>query len=483
MSKGHEDPETKPQLYPGHSRSRRSPVLPAGRLLPSDAMPRYLIGYAEPEARNLAALDLPHDLGHAAVIPACGEGPELLQAIDSVPPGPLGVVLVLIVVNARQDHPESTHIANAETLARLAARAPEPPHRIVRVIDRASPGRRFPPKEGVGLARKLGHDVVLALHAAGRIKSRFQYATDADARLPGDFFVRLAAHETARHPPAGAVYPWRHVPDPDPVAARAIGLYDLWLRYHLLGLASAGSPFAYHAIGSTIAVSHAAYEVVRGFPRRMAGEDFYLLDKLAKEGWVARPGGAPITLAGRPSDRVPFGTGRSVSDMVMRGETAQSYRILHPRTYRMLAAWLKVMDIPPAEGKDLLAEVTRQSAEFGLDNREMGALLRSLHAMDAITPAAATLALPLTPANRRRRLHTGFDAFRSLKLLHLLRDDGWPDMPVADALRTAEFVRYEGPADPFDAATAARHLEQLEERHARGPAGLVLPRDFTRSPE
>jgi hypothetical protein len=393
------------------------------------------------------------------------------------------VVLVLVVVNARDDHPEATHTANAATLARLAARASEPPHRVVRVIDRAGPGRRFPPKEGVGLARKLGHDVVLALAAAGRIKSRFQHATDADARLPGDFFDRLAAHETARHPPTGAVYPWRHVPDPDPAAARAIGLYDLWLRYHLLGLAWAGSPFAYHAIGSTIAVSHAAYEVVRGFPRRMAGEDFYLLDKLAKEGWVARLGGAPITLAGRPSDRVPFGTGRSVSDMVMRDETAATYRILHPRTYRMLAAWLKVMEDPPAEGQDLPAEVARRASELGLDTHEMEALHRSLHTMDAITPAAATLALPLTPANRRRRLHTGFDAFRTLKLLHLLRDDGWPALPVAEALRTAEFVRYEGPADPFDAAAAARHLEQLEEERAHGPAGLVPPGHFTQSPQ
>ena len=44
----------------------------------------------------------------------------------------------------------------------------------------------------------------------------------------------------------------------------------------------ARSPYAFHTIGSTMAVSANHYAKVRGFPKREAGEDFYLLNKLAK---------------------------------------------------------------------------------------------------------------------------------------------------------------------------------------------------------
>ena len=47
-----------------------------------------------------------------------------------------------------------------------------------------------------------------------------------------------------------------------------------------------------------------------GFPRRNATEDFYILNKLAKVGSIARLAGTPVILEGRLSDRVPIGTKR-----------------------------------------------------------------------------------------------------------------------------------------------------------------------------
>ncbi len=46
--------------------------------------------------------------------------------------------------------------------------------------------------------------------------------------------------------------------------------------------ASATSRACVSEAGSSLGVLAPAYAEVRGFPRRQAGEDFYLLDKLAK---------------------------------------------------------------------------------------------------------------------------------------------------------------------------------------------------------
>ncbi len=66
----------------------------------------------------------------------------------------------------------------------------------------------------------------------------------------------------------------------------ATQLYELSLRYYVAGMKFARSPYAFHTIGSSMAVSPVHYARVRGFPKREAGEDFYLLNKLAKLGSV-----------------------------------------------------------------------------------------------------------------------------------------------------------------------------------------------------
>ena len=46
------------------------------------------------------------------------------------------------------------------------------------------------------------------------------------------------------------------------------------MSYYVAGLAMAGSGYAHHSLGSTIAVHAKSYAAVRGYPKRSAGEDF-----------------------------------------------------------------------------------------------------------------------------------------------------------------------------------------------------------------
>ncbi len=447
------------------------------------AVRKYLSTHAEDEARSAELPAGTYD--HAVVIPARGEGAELFRAIDHVPPSP-GGVLILLVLNAGEGDAPERHAANARVRDAFAAAnrietRDAGDGRTLVVIDRSTPGRFLPAKQGVGLARKIGCDAALALHAAGRIRSRFLHTTDADAVLPVDAFERAlefhgpSPHDASRRRPTPAargrsgdagpvalLYPFAHEPAADPGAARAIVVYEAALRYHRLGLQAARSPFAFHTIGSTIAMDFVAYAAVRGFPRREAGEDFYLLDKLAKVGPVRTLGGAPVRISGRVSDRVPFGTGRTLLEFQRGDRTPEEYTVLDPACFAALGSvldWLDGLSEVQA-GTDLRAVLRGCLGADGragavpagrLDRTEgsdpgrpatadtAAAIVDVLDAMGAFTAAARFLD-PALARVRRRSLHTWFDGFRTLRFLHDLRDHGRPALPLAEAVRRAPFL-------------------------------------------
>ena len=127
-------------------------------------------------------------------------------------------------------------------------------------------------------------------------------------------------------------------------SCRHTQLYEYSLRYYVAGLSYAGSPYAFHTIGSTLAVNAVHYARVRGFPRRQAGEDFYLLNKLAKVGSVrqlsAETDCEPIDIAARRSDRVPFGTGAAVGKLMELENPATEFLLYHPAVFGLLRGWL-----------------------------------------------------------------------------------------------------------------------------------------------
>jgi hypothetical protein len=285
------------------------------------------------------------------------------------------------------------------------------------------------------LARKLGADIGLRLYAGGRLKSPFLHSTDADVELPADYFDRP---ELVRSPRASALlYPFTHRPEDDPALARAIALYEISLRYYVLGLAYAGSPYAYHTIGSTLAVDAAAYAKVRGFPKRTAGEDFYLLSKLAKVGAIARMSGQPIAVRGRPSDRVPFGTGPAVRRIAETGP--ERFTLYHPSLFEYLRAWLEALaGIAPGKGDSVELLARRSCGRMGLDAERLILAAETLGALDAVARAASE---SKDHEGLKRRLSTWFDAFRTLKLLHALQEKGLAKVVWDEALRGASFTR------------------------------------------
>jgi hypothetical protein len=440
---------------------------------------QYLSRYAEPESGAMEKLS--GRFGHALVVPAYGERENLFQLLGSVPVGPAGPVLIVLVLNARADSPAKIHEANAAARQRLArelsgalklSEAPPTtaygmPGGTLLLIDRATPGHFLPAKQGVGLARKIGNDVALALHASGRIASPWLCNTDADALLPRDYFEQLAVVDSEST--SCAIYSYDHRFDPDPRLAEAGRLYEISLRYYVLGLAWAGSPYAYESMGSCVAIPAEAYAKVRGFPKRNAAEDFYLLDKLAKVGPVARLAGSAIELEGRASDRVPFGTGKALLDLTSTKRGLAAFRLYHPLVFAHLAAWLRVLGAIARSGGDFEKPLGQLPAGTPfLRSDLLHEALASLGAFDAVRDAVGQ---SRDPETLLRHFHTWFDAFRTLRFLHALRDGGLRSLAWRQALAEAPFTNLSS-STVDETETLRRALVEEEKRLAASPAGL-----------
>jgi hypothetical protein len=442
------------------------------------AISKYLARHAEPEAA--AASGLAGEFGHAIVVPAYGEAQSLFTTLGSVTAGPGGDVLVVLVLNARADSPAEVHTANAAARARLAKELPAPlalagetpllsypvEHGRLVLVDRALPGRYLPEGQGVGLARKIGFDLALALKAGGRLASEWIHSTDADTFLPNDYFEQTAALD-----PEGtgaAIYAFEHRFDPDPAQAEAARLYEISLRYNVLGLAWTESPYAYHSMGSCLAIPARAYAEVRGFPRRNALEDFHALNKLAKVGAILRLAGQPLLLEGRISERVPISTGKAIAGLVSKRGALTGFRLYHPAVYAHLAAWLRVLAVVARSGTvtQAITELTSDNPVFRTD------LLReALDRLGAFRAIQDAIARSSDEATLLRHLHTWFDALKTVQLLHALRDGGLPSMGYLQALAEAPFTGLTSSTEE-DTEALRRQLVVEERTQAATPVGL-----------
>jgi hypothetical protein len=443
------------------------------------ALRKYLERYAEPEAAWGRQLGTQY--AATLVMPLQREDESFLENLAPALGAAVGRVLVIVVVNATDEAPAATHEANARLLRvladRLVPRQELPALELsaasaslgrlgkfdLLVIDRASPGKRMPVGQGVGLARRIGMDLSLQLHQLGGSSSPWLATTDADAQPPASYFQAIAAVATLT--PDGArrvalTLPFWHTPSGDAAIDRATADYELSLRYYTLGLAAAGSPYAYESMGSSIVVLAEAYAEVRGFPRRNAGEDFYLLDKLAKVGALHRLKCEPIRLRSRTSDRVPFGTGRKVGEIVGNGGALSTY---HPRVFELLRVTLAALRhaVATRDAEALPAQLNEQ-----LDAGTTGAVSSALDELQVFEALPGMFDASPDARVRQRRLNTWFDALRTLRFIHLLEARAGLDrLPLLNALAAAPFCSFYGPG--LDVNTARNRAADAE--HALPP--------------
>ncbi|MDG5799190.1 glycosyltransferase [Marinilabiliaceae bacterium ANBcel2] len=168
---------------------------------------------------------------------------------------------------------------------------------------------------GPGTARKIGMDSAAA---------RFYYlgnfngvivSLDADSTVSRDYFINIYSRFSETDVRGASIY-FEHDTDGDQfdsdVYLSALK-YELHLRYVRASLSFARFPFAYHTVGSAIALTALSYVSIGGMPRKQAGEDFYFLQKLIYYGGFGEINDVVVRPSSRPSNRVIFGTGAAIS--------------------------------------------------------------------------------------------------------------------------------------------------------------------------
>lgn len=388
-------------------------------------------------------------IDQVVVIPVLAEKEtlfETLQTLSANEPTELSRTLVICVINNLEEGLADSHDIdnNRQTLALLRSMihgnlgGANPPDATMAqqirciqssglrlaCLDASSRGMEMPKKDGgVGLARKLGLDRALSLFDYCSPFRKLLYNLDADTWVEPCYLsaVRRFFEDQKAH---AAVVGFSHCSEADPVLSAAICCYEIFLRYYVLGLRFAGSPYAFHTIGSTMVCTPESYAAVHGMNRRKAAEDFYFLNKLAKIGPVAAIGTTTVSASARPSRRVPFGTGQR---MIRFLEGRQNeYLLYDPDVFLTLKGWL-----------DIMTGSGRQEAQAVLNAAEcIHPLLRSFLELNRFQEVWPRIRKNHREADARvKQFHVWFDGFKTLKLIHYLTEKGFPKRDMFFALK------------------------------------------------
>ena len=384
------------------------------------AIDQYLERHAEPEVLQLQGFS-----GHfqqGLIIPVYRETTAILERFSAFAAANPATLLVLVL-----NRPESD--SDSAWCQHFFAR-PQPPqwqssnaqlqlHALANqsgllLVDRCLRHPAIPDKQGVGLARKIGADILCSLIASKRIISPWIFNTDADAHLPAAYFG--AVTDLPKHT-AGAIYPFEHSFDNLQLDPLPTLLYEFSLHYYVAGLRWAGSPYAYQTLGSIIAIHYQAYARVRGFPKRCGAEDFYLLNKAAKTGAIITLEKPLITIEARESSRVPFGTGPAVKALSAMAQPL-AMPVYHPECFLYLKVFLVALEYSAATGKWILPASSNSDAQ-SLDHQLLQAIASKMGIEQALVHANRQ---GKDQPGRQRHLQQWFDGFKTLKLIHQLRD-------------------------------------------------------------
>lgn len=394
--------------------------------------PQYLIRYAEAEVAYLASF--PQDIycHHSVVIPAFNETDEFIKRLRQTP-SIAQKTLFIIVINQPDNCLDTTlnqQLTQAVRqlgttiwrAAHLELIQDSTAHCLWLCVKRYKPGQQIPRKQGVGLARKIGADLSAYLYFNQQLKSAWIYSTDADAHLPEDY---LTLPDSAHY--AAAVYEFHHRDDGSPTALATM-LYEQAIRYYVAGLQWAKSPYGFHTLGSALAINCQAYCDVRGFPKRAGGEDFYLFNKLAKSGDIYPVKHCQIILESRLSQRIPFGTGPAVQNILDGQQSADNYCYYNPAIFQALQQWLEQIENPSMlldKNSQWLSELPVSTQE-ALQSLDLNGILRHLDKQAS------------TVADYTKMLHQWFDAFKTLKFIRYLQEHHFAALPLAKCLAHAK---------------------------------------------
>lgn len=365
------------------------------------------------------------DTGLFVVIPSYDES-ALIDALKSINDciKPSSNVEVITVINASAHSDKEVKLRNVETLrqAKIWAENHSKDGFYFHFIEQ----QNLPKKHaGVGLARKIGMDEVIYRIEHISCEDPPIICFDADSKCDSNYLLEIEKG-FKNHPEAkGAAIYFEHPISGEqfnPEVYSSITDYELHLRYYKNALAFTGHPQACYTIGSSMAVLASAYQSQGGMNKRKAGEDFYFMQKIIERFPVIEINTTRVIPSPRPSHRVPFGTGRAVSEFLGGKDSNESYSFSSFKDLKILIDNLET--IYTSNELDILS--THHSLPLSI---------RSFFVDQNFEERLSDLIEYGTTWNSfRKRFYNWFNAFRALKFIHFCRDNYYPNVRLDNAV-------------------------------------------------
>lgn len=358
------------------------------------------------------------DYNLVIVIPAIKEFDNLSKTLDSLAECemPQCDVAVLVVINNSDKSNTEIKENNNRTAEYLTQARTEKIFPFdLNFIDAFSEGREIPRKTaGVGFARKIGMDqALLNLKYDNEVSGIV--CLDADCTVEQNYLTEIFKYFRSNSN-SSAVIKYEHDLEND-----AIICYEIFLRYYVLGLHYAGSPYAHHSIGSCVIIDPHTYVKIGGMNKKKAGEDFYFLEKAAKLKKVYQLNTTTVYPSARKSWRVPFGTGQRMNRYYER--IKNEYVLDDPKVFIIMKRFLKDYFSPKSPDEILESALVNSPLLYKfLTEQEF---LENLKKIEQNSASQDQLSF-------QKRIW--FDGFKSMKLVHYLRENEYPERPMFNVL-------------------------------------------------
>ena len=357
-------------------------------------------------------------LNMVVVIPSHCE-PDLIRTLESLEACelPNKKVEVIVVLNTSERATEELKRANVHALKEAEAwKAKKNRNLQYHFLHFPNLPRKH---AGVGLARKIGMDEAVDRLERVDNPQGVIICLDADSLVAPDYLVGIErAFWENRKRKACSIH-FEHPLEGEEFGAEVyegILRYELYLRYYIEGLRFAGYPYAYHTIGSSMAVRSNAYQSEGGMNRRKAGEDFYFLHKFIPNPGFFELNSTRVIPSPRPAEKVPFGTGKAIVKWLNHG--ANFYPAYDPRCFIQLKALLT--DLPRLYLEDPPQYPAALQAFLDAENfqEELGIARRNVKGQEAF----------------EKRFYQWFHPLKVLQYVHFTRDNFWPEVEILEAV-------------------------------------------------
>ena len=171
-----------------------------------------------------------------------------------------------------------------------------------------------------------------------------------------------------------------------------------------------------------MAVRSSAYQKQGGMNKRKAGEDFYFLQKIMKLGGYTNLKSCTVYPSPRVSTRVPFGTGKAILDSLNKAEL--NFTTYDPRTFSGLKSVVSNVQsfyrITPSKLNSCWSSYSAGFQNY-INKKEFSKIIQNLNQNTR------------TPDSFERRFFQWMDGFFVVKYANYLRDNLYPEVPVAKA--------------------------------------------------